>query len=371
MTEIANHPIPVSLLTGFLGAGKTTLLNALLRDPSMARTAVVINEFGQIGLDHDLVESATEAMVLLQSGCLCCTVRGDLAQTLGDLKLRRDAGEIAFDRVVIETTGIADPGPIVQTLVMDPELTYDYALDGVLTVVDAVAGPGTLDAYFEAVQQVAMADRLILSKADLALPAAVRALEARLADLNPGAVCLRGDHGRIDPALLFGLAPRQDSTPAQALGWVAANAPPRKASLPPLSGLTQTNPFSLPQAHGLFARPAGAQGHSHDGRISSQSAEIAEPIAPVVFDLWLETLMNGASRDILRLKAVVHVEGMEHPFALHGVQHVFHPPVPLPHWPRGERVSRIVVIGRDLPPGYLEESLAFLKSRPTMTEHSL
>lgn len=373
---MTQSPIPVSLLTGFLGSGKTTLLNRLLGDPRMARTAVIINEFGEIGLDHDLVESATETMVLMQSGCLCCTVRGDLAQTLVDLKARRDAGEADFERVVIETTGIADPGPIVHTLVMDPDLSEDFTLDGVLTTADCATGPGTLNAHFEAVQQIAMADRLILTKADLVLPTEIAAFEKRLAAINPGAPRLRAEHGVIDPALLFGVSPRADSKQAEALGWVAAA--PKKATLPPLSGLKGTNPFSLPQGHGLFSRPAGGHGAmgagtgaSHDGRISSQSAEIAHPISPIVFDLWLESLMNSAGSNILRLKAVVHVEGMEHPFALHGVQHVFHPPVPLTHWPKGDTVSRIVVIGRDLPAGYLQESLQFLHSRPAMTGHRL
>lgn len=359
---MSTKPIPVTLLTGFLGSGKTTMLNALLRNPGMDRAAVMINEFGAIGLDHDLIETSSEATVLMRSGCLCCEVRGDLARALVTLRDRRDAGEIAFDRVVIETTGIADPGPIVQTLVMDGELSCDFALDGVLTTADAATGAAVLDRYFEAVQQIAMADRVIVTKADLVTPTQLAAYEKRLAAINPGAPRERAAHGVIDPKRLFGVSPRQDSTPAQALSWVAA-APP-KASLPPLSGLGTSDPWG----HGL---PACSQAGRHDDRISAQSIEIADPISPIVFDLWLESLMNSAAAEILRLKGVVHVEGMAHPFALHGVQHIFHPPVPLTHWPEGDRTTRIVVIGRDLPPGYLAESLAFLRARPETVEHRL
>jgi G3E family GTPase len=370
------HPIPLTLLTGFLGSGKTTLLNGLLRHPGMDRVAVVVNEFGQIGLDHDLIESSTETMVLMASGCLCCTVRGDLADTLDDLRRRRDAGEIAFDRVVIETTGLADPGPIVQTLVMDPYLSDEFLLDGVLTTADCATGPATLDAQFEAVQQVAMADRLILTKTDLVTPAARAAFEARLARLNPGAPRLVAEHGQIDPAQLFGLAPRPDTGAAAALAWVGAQATAKAPAraLPPLSGLG--TPLSVPQSHGLFApRTAtaapGARPPHHDARITAQSVELTAPVSPVVFDLWLESLMAGAAENILRLKGVIHIEGLDHPFALHAVQHIVHPPVPLPDWPRGDRISRIVVIGRDLAPGFLEGCLALLRQPPPVETHRL
>jgi G3E family GTPase len=337
--------LPVTLLTGFLGAGKTTLLNALLRHPGMERVAVIVNEFGEIGLDHDLIESATETMVLLGSGCLCCTVRGDLGRTMGDLSARRRAGELDFTRIIIETTGMADPGPILQTLVLDPDLEADFHLDGVVCVVDAANGRATLDRQFEAVQQVAMADLIVVTKTDLALPAERRALTGRLGALNPAAAQIIADHGQITPAALFGIAPDAGADRAAALRWLSPSQALSSATTAPRSG--------------------------HDGRITSQSVVIAEPLQPIAFDLWLESLLTGAGRDILRIKAVVHVEGMDHPFALHAVQQVIHPPLALPHWPAHDRASRFVVIGRDLPEGFLTEALSRLSARVDIHHHSL
>src|SRR5690348_9987151 len=198
--------IPVTVLTGFLGSGKTTLLNHVLKQPDMAATAVIVNEFGEIGLDHLLVESATEDVVLLNSGCLCCTVRGDIVNTLTDLFVARVKGKVPyFTRAVIETTGLADPAPVLHALMTDPIVVERYMVDGVVTTVDAVNGIGTLDRQPEAVKQAAVADRLILTKTDLVGAETVRALEARLIALNSAAPRLRAVQGAVDPAALFGL----------------------------------------------------------------------------------------------------------------------------------------------------------------------
>ncbi len=369
-------PIPVTLLTGFLGSGKTTLLNHLIRDPGMGRVAVIINEFGDIGLDHDLIEEATEEMILLQSGCLCCTIRGDLVTAMLALLRRQAAGEVAFDRVVIETTGLADPGPILHTLLIEHELAAAFRLDGVVTTACAATGPHSLDAQFEAVNQIALADRIVLTKTDLVTPAELARFEGRLANINPGAARVVADHGGVAPGVLFGLGGLDvAASPDQTLSWV--NAPAYAAPMPapamamgignPGYGLFRPNPAADLLA-GLslgFHRPAVPAAFSvHDSRITSVSAIIGDPIRADLFDFWLDTLIALRGPNILRMKGIVHVEGIPHPFAFHGVQHIFHPPVSLPHWPEGNRASRIVVIGRDIPRDFLADSLAFLRAPP-------
>ena len=353
--------VPVTLLTGFLGAGKTTLLNHLIRDPEAGRIAVIMNEFGDVGLDHDLIEEATEETVLLQSGCLCCAILGDLAKTLAALIAKRTAGKVDFDRVVIETSGIADPGPIVHTLATDHQIAQAFRLDGVVTLADAATGMKTLDRQFEAVHQVAMADVLILSKTDLVDPFDLSRLEKRLEGLNASARRIPAHHGRVPVGTLFGLsAMREGVTSSDVDSWLGKA--PELTKPDPLAGLS-----------GFADKPAAPKGVSpsmpvehvrHDHRINSASIEVTEPIPATVFDFWLDTLIALKGPNILRMKGILHVEGLPYPFVFHGVQHIFDAPVPLKSWSGQNTTSRVVVIARDMEEADLKASLDMLLMRP-------
>jgi G3E family GTPase len=301
--------IPVALVTGFLGSGKTTLVSRLLQHPDMGETAVIVNELGEVGIDHHLLRRVDERTVLLQSGCLCCALRGDLADELRDLKTRRDAGEVPpFERVVVETTGLANPAPIVSTLLSEPLVRHHYRLEAVVTTVDAQHGLR----HDESVSQAAAADRLVVTKSDLADPAPVI---ARLRRLNPGATLVEAVFGDVEPGALFDGASRD----------------PRDLEYD-----------ESPE-------------HAHEGR--ALCVTIDEPLDWTAFGIWLTMLLQARGQEVLRVKGLLDV-GAEGPLVLNGVQHVVHPPEHLPDWPDDDRRSRLVFIGRDLDRAALERSLA-------------
>ncbi len=313
-------PIPLTVLTGFLGAGKTTLLNKLLKRPELARTAVLVNEFGEIGLDHQLMEAVDGDTILLAAGCLCCTVRGDLAKALEKLAPRVRAGEIA--RVIVETTGLADPAPILATLIGDPLIASLFRLDGIATVVDAVHAMGQLDSHDEALRQVVVADRLVLTKSDLADTTALR---ARLAALNPGAPVIAADHGALDPAAILdaGLFDAAGK-PTDVAKWIDEAA------------------FDDHHHHHHDV-------NRHDAHIQAFCLTFDRPLHWIGFGAWLEMMVATHGARLLRVKGILDLDGQTRPVAIHGVQHMFHPPELLPAWPAGEeRRSRVVFITRDL-----------------------
>ena len=343
--------LPVSVITGFLGSGKTTLLKHLLQQPDMAETAVVINEFGEIGLDHLLVEAAKEDTILMSSGCLCCSIRGDLIDTLRRLYKRRDRGEVPrFKRLVIETTGLADPAPILQTLIGDPLLSAFYRLDGVVTTVDAVNGMDQLDRQFESVKQAAVADRLVLTKTDLADADARKALEARLRALNPAAPIVPVAHGAVAAEQLFnaGLYNPAQKSPDVAR-WLNEEA------------------YAQAKAHHHddhdhhdhdHGHDHGLDVNRHDDHIRAFCLTYDRPIAWDKFVNWIEMLITMRGADLLRIKGILNVAGSDSPVAIHGIQHLFHPPAMLPAWNGADRRSRIVFITRDLERSWLEQSMA-------------
>ncbi len=360
-------PTPVTVLTGFLGSGKTTLLNRLLARPELARTAVLINEFGEVGLDHLMVEKVDGDVVLLSSGCLCCTVRGELVDSLRSLAARADAGSLDFDRVVIETTGLADPAPILHTLMAEPHIVRRYRLDGIVTTVDAVTGGATLDAQPESVKQAAVADRVVLTKTDLASPEALADLSRRLAILNPGARRVVAVMGDVAPEAILGAGLFD---PAKKIPDVAAWLNAEAYAAPDHHGHDHDHEHHHGHAghrHGHGGgQGAGAQDphdvNRHDARIHSFCLTFDQPLHWSAIATWLEMLIVTRGESLLRIKGILDIAGQERPIAIHGVQHLLHPPAPLPAWPRREdgsedRRSRIVFIVRDLERQVIEQGL--------------
>lgn len=325
------EPIPLSLLTGFLGAGKTTLLNRLLQDPALAGTAVIINEFGEVGLDHLLVDYIDDNTVLLQSGCLCCTMRGDLVDALEKLLRDLDNGRAKFSRVLLETTGLADPAPVLHTAMVHPYLVKRFRLDGVITVVDAVNGERTLNEHAEAVKQAAVADRIVLSKTDIAEPSATQALLARLEALNPAAAILDAARGEATADKLLNCGLYDPSRKIPDVGkWLAAEA------------------YEAGHHH-----HHGHHHHDinrHDEHIGSFVLRTDKAIPAGTLDMFFELLLATHGAQLLRMKGIVKVaEHPETPLVVHGVQHVLHPPARLPSWPDDDHTTRLVFITRDLP----------------------
>lgn len=357
-----SHPlIPVTLLTGFLGSGKTTVLNTLLKRPEMGRTAVVINEFGEVGLDHLLVEASSEDVVLLDGGCLCCSIRSSLADTLNTLFLRRQKGEIPeFQRVVIESTGLADPTPILHTLNHEPLLATSYRFDGVIATVDAATGLATLNRQPEAVKQAAVADRILLTKSDLVGTGEVADLVDRLRAINPAAAAIIVTQGDVAPGDILEVGPYDpDGKHPDVRRWLNEEA------------------YSGRDHHHHHGHSHHQHGHGHhvhdvnrhDDHIRAFAVTYERPILDLSLEGWLMILTGMAGERILRFKGIANVKGLPGPAVLHGVQHVIHPLVVLSRWPSPDTRSRFVFITRDLDRSFIEDSLKLLEFEPNPDEH--
>ena len=335
MAHFRDMRTPVTLLTGFLGSGKTTLLNGWLRDPALSDAAVIVNEFGEIGIDHALIAASSDNTIELSTGCLCCTVKGDLVETLRDLTEKRARGEVkAFARVIIETTGMADPGPVIQALITFP-VARTYRLGRVVTAVDAVQGMGTLDRHAEARKQVGVADEVVLTKADLA-GTDLAPLEARIAGLSPGARLHRSSLTHLaQPTLLDGIDPADpDTRPSEVRAWLRAEA------------FEAADPVT----------------HRED--IGSFCLAFDEPLHWEHVSAWLDALVIAHGDDLLRVKGILAIAGRPRPVVVQAVQRLFSPPVELSAWPEGMAGSRIVFITRGLSQAYVTEVLDVIHTRP-------
>ena len=323
-------PKPVTVITGFLGSGKTTLLSALLKKEEMKNVAVIINEFGEVGLDHALVEHSDENIVELQNGCICCTIQGDLQKTMLDLIDKMTRGDISyFDKVIIETTGLADPVPIIHTLISSMDLQRIYTLDGVITVVDATNGEKTLDLQPEAVKQAALAERIIISKIDLIEKDKELSLETRLRAINPSIKIIKSSFGDVSISDLIDLGAYDPFSKSRDVKeWLAAE--------------------SMDTHHDHDHDHHHVNVNRHDENIEAFSMTSDKPVNMMAFGLFKDLLMAQMGPDLLRLKGIINIEGKDRPAVIHGVQHIFHPVHWLEKWPENDQQTKLVFITRNV-----------------------
>ena len=320
---------PVNIITGFLGSGKTTLLQRLLRSPALSKVAVLVNEFGEVGLDHHLLQGVAESTLLLENGCVCCAVRGDLQKALRNLLSQRTRREVPhFRRVVIETSGLADPAPIAYTLLSEAVLRHHFRLSGIITTVDAVNGGSQLAAFAEAVKQVSMADRVIVTKTDLSDQPSLAALRARLRALNVSAQIMESAEirGEIHRLLTDDIYDAEGKL-REASHWSAQEI----------------------DNHGA---------HDHTAGVESFAVMFDRPLDWTAFGIWASMLLHSHGADVLRLKGLLNVAGVPTPVLINGVQHIVHPPSHLEQWPDADRRSRLIFIVRGLQRARIERSLA-------------
>jgi len=351
-------PIPLTILTGFLGAGKTTFLNHLVRAHALSDTLVLINEFGAIGLDHLFIEKIDGDMVLMKSGCVCCSIRGDLINALEDLLKRRDNNRIKpFQRIILETTGLADPAPILHAIMYHPYLMLRYLLDGVVTVIDAINGEATLNAHEEAVKQAAVADRLVISKTDLSEGAErCQDLIKRLSALNPAAQIIIPSQKDLSARSILdcGLYNPDTKTP-RVREWLNAEA---------VETATRESKKHSSHHHGHLHDV-----NRHDDHIRAYCLTSDTPLTPASFDVFIDLLRHTHGPKLLRVKGIVALsDDPTKPIAIHGVQHVFHPPHRLDRWPDQDHRTRIVFILNNLDEKFIDMLYAALINQPALDQ---